>query len=332
MPRVLYVFTGGTIAMRHDAAAGGAVPAFSGREILARDPDLAGIAEPEIVDYGRFPGPHMTPARAWEVSELLRRELQRPELAGAVVTHGTDTLEESAYLVDLRHHLDKPVAFTGALLNSSEIGFDGTANLRAATRVAVDEQARGLGVLVVFNRQIVAASEAAKTDTQQFETFQSPDFGPLGFVDHDRVIITRRLTSRDVIEAGRLETRVDLLRMYSGADARFIRHAVAGGARGLVIEGTGRGNVPPDVLPGVQEAIDAGVAVVVATRCPHGRVLDTYAYPGRDLRKLGVLFAGNLPGHKARIRLMMALACASGPVELREIFERGGYPSALSSN
>lgn len=327
MDKILLVFTGGTIGMKLDPATGAAVPALSGAELLAHDPGLERLAEIEILEFGQFPGPHMNLERMWAVSEILRKELAREDLSGAVVTHGTDTLEETAYLLDLRHLSEKPVAVVGAMRTISEPGFDGPANLSAAIRTVISPEARGQGVFVVLNQMIHAASEATKTDTQQLETFQSPVFGPLGLVDIDRVIFGRRLLQRMVIEAPRLEPRVDLVVMYSGADSRFIDYARESGARGIVIEGTGRGNVTPEAVPGIQRALDAGIPVVIATRCAHGRVLDTYGYEGsgHDLRTRGVMLAGTLNAAKARIRLMVALGRTQDPGQVRELMECGLY-------
>lgn len=325
--KVLLVFTGGTIGMKIEAATGGAIPALSGEELLAHDPSLRRLAELEIFEFGQYPGPHMTPPLMWALSELLSRELRRPDLAGAVVTHGTDTLEETAYLLDLRHTSDKPVAVVGAMRTISEPGFDGPANLSAAIRTVLAPRARAQGVFVVMNQVIHPASEATKTDSQQLETFQSPAFGPLGHVDVDRVIFGRRLLDRVVIETAAMEERVDLIQMYAGADSRFIDFACQSGARGIVLEGTGRGNVPPAALAGIQHARDTGLPVVIASRCLHGRVLDTYAYEGsgHDLRQRGVLLAGTMNAAKARIRLMLALGRTSDPAQLRELMEAGAY-------
>ncbi len=327
MEKVLLVFTGGTIGMKFDPATGGAVPALSGAELIDHDPELKELAELEILEFGRYPGPHMNLQRIWSVSELLRRELQRPDLAGAIVTHGTDTLEETAYLLDLRHTSEKPVAVVGAMRTVTEPGFDGPANLSAAIRTVIRPDARGQGVFVVLNQMIHAASEATKTDTQQLETFQSPVFGPLGLVDVDRVIFGRRLIERAVIVTDCLEPRVDLVKMCAGSDSRFIDYARESGAHGIVIEGTGRGNVPPEAVAGIQRAIDAGLPVVIATRCAHGRVLDTYGYEGsgHDLRLRGVILAGTLNAVKARIRLMLALGKTQDLSEVRELMEGGAY-------
>ena len=181
--------------------------------------------------------------------------------------------------------------------------------LIAAVRAVVDPALCGLGVVVVMNDEIVAASEATKTHTESIDTFRSPDYGPLGVVDKDRVIVTRRPVERTRIPAPGHLPDVALVKMAAGMDGRMIRAAVSTGAAGLVVEALGRGNVPPETLPAIREAIAAGLPVVVASRCLRGRVLDTYGYPGggHELREMGCLFAGSLPGQKARIRLMLAL-------------------------
>src|SRR5215475_11851792 len=149
--RVAIYFTGGTISMRYDPQIGGAVPILSGKEIVASVPGLDSIADYEIIDFGRYPGPHMTPERMMELSNLVRQELARNDIDGVAITHGTDTLEETAYLLDLTVDNQKPVAVTGAMRNSSEVGWDGPANLMAAVRVAAAAEARGLGTMVVMN-------------------------------------------------------------------------------------------------------------------------------------------------------------------------------------
>lgn len=327
LPRVLFLFTGGTISMKIDAATGGAIPALSGREILAFDPTLAELADIEVVDYARLPGPHWTPAQMWQLSEFTRSQLARPDVDAIVITHGTDTLEETAYLVDLRHVSPKPIAFVGALRNASELSYDGPANLRAALRTVIEPDAQRQGVFVVLNNLIHAASAVTKSDTQALESFVSPVFGPLGMVDTDRVLFARSLPRRAIIDAPQLEPRVDLLITYAGFDGRFIDASREGGAQGLVLEGTGRGNVPPEALPAVDRFLEGGGTVVLSTRCAQGRVLDTYAYvgSGHDLRRRGILFAGALPGPKARVHLMLALGLTREPAEVKYLVEQGRY-------
>jgi L-asparaginase len=322
-PRLAAFFTGGTISMRFDPTTGGAVPALSGEEILAQVPGLDEIADFDVIDFGKWPGPHVTPSRMIDLARAAREKLDDDGIAGAIVTHGTDTLEETAYLLDLVLNEEKPIVFVGAMRNSSELSWDGPGNLRSAVRVAVDPQARGLGVIVAMNDLLIAAAEATKTHTESTDTFQSRDFGPLGIVDKDRVIITRRPVQSERIATDRIEERVDVIKMVAGADGRFIEFAINDGARGLVIEGLGRGNVTVAALPAIERAVKAGIPVVITSRCPRGRVLDTYAYEGagRQLRKMGVILGGMLPSHKARIKLMLELGAGYSVERIRESFE-----------
>ncbi|MEP7342991.1 MAG: asparaginase [Acidobacteriota bacterium] len=323
-PRLATFFTGGTISMRIDPATGGAIPMLSGEEIIAQVPGLNDIAEFDLINFDRLPGPHWTPQRMMELANAIREKLNDDSIAGAVVTHGTDTLEETAYFLDLVLATDKPVVLIGAMRNSSELSWDGPENLYAAVRVAIDPQSGGLGVVVAMNSQIISATEATKTHTESTDTFQSRDFGPLGFVDKDRVIVMRRPFEREHIMTDAIETHVDIIKMFIGANDRFINFAIDDGARGLVIEGLGRGNVTVAALPAIQRAIDAGLPVVITSRCPRGRVLDTYAYEGagKQLRRMGVILGGMLPSHKARIKLMLALGAGWAPERIRLSFEK----------
>ncbi|MEP7272721.1 MAG: asparaginase [Acidobacteriota bacterium] len=322
-PRLAIFFTGGTISMQIDTKSGGAIPALSGAEILARVPGLDAIARFETIDFARLPGPHMTPEKMFELARHVASKLHDSDIDGVVITHGTDTLEETAYLHGLVLSSDKPVVFVGAMRNSSELSWDGPSNLRSAVRVAAEPEAAGLGVLVVMNDQILSAAEATKTHTESTDTFQSRDFGPLGIVDKDRVIISRKPARMEHIQTSALDERVDLIRMTAGSDGRFVDHAVSDGARGIIIEGLGRGNVTVAALPAIERALTAGVVIIMTSRCARGRVLDTYAYEGagRQLTRMGVILGGMLPGHKARIKLMLALGAGWDRDQIKGAFE-----------
>jgi L-asparaginase len=319
-PRIALFFTGGTISMRIDPATGGAIPMLSGAEILAAVPGLDALADLEIMDYARLPGPHWTPVKMLALAQDVKAKLDTVD--GVVITHGTDTLEETAYALSLLLNSSKPVVLVGAMRNSSELSWDGPANLRAAVRVAAAPQARDLGVLVVMNEELIAAEEVTKTHTEKTDTFQSRDFGPLGLVDKDQVIVMRRPAARERIITDKIESRVEIIKMYAGADGKLIDFAVREGARGLVIEALGRGNVTPAALGAIERAIAQGVPVVITSRCPRGRVLDTYAYEGggKQLTKAGAILGGLLPSHKARVKLMLALGAGWTGEMLREAF------------
>ena len=327
MKKILFLFTGGTISMKIDPDLGVAVPVLSGEKILSFVPGLDQLCLLEILDFSRLPGPHMTPARMFDLSEVLNRQLARHDIDGIVITHGTDTLEETAFLLDLRLQIPKPVAVVGAMRNSSELGWDGPGNLKAAVRVVLEPQSARHGVIVVMSEQILAASEATKTHTEAFNAFQSPNFGPLGIVEKDRILWMRQPVQRQTLLSDRIETEVDLLKVVAGFDDSLIQFLIERGSQGMVIEGTGRGNVPPAALPGIQTALERGIPIVIASRCLQGRVLDTYGYEGsgRDLRRRGAIFSGFLPGQKARIKLMVVLGKTRNLSEIKRLMEEGMY-------
>jgi L-asparaginase len=320
--RLALIFTGGTISMKHDAAIGAAVPALSGAEILALVQGVDEVADVEVIEFGRYPGPHMTLPRMIELSGVVRATLERDDIGGVVITHGTDTLEETAYLLDLTTASDKPVVLVGAMRNSSEMGWDGPPNLLSAMRVAAADGARGLGVLVAMNDTILAASEATKTHSESFDAFQSPDFGPLGVVDRGEVIIRRPSVKRQHLPVTKIVEPVFLIKLASGVDATLIDAATDAGARGLVIEALGRGNVPPATLKGLRRAVARRLPVVLVSRCLRGRVFDSYGYEGggKQLRAMGLIFADFLNGQKARLKLSLALSLTDDPDEIRAFF------------
>lgn len=304
------IATGGTIAMAHDEKAGGAVLARRGADFLSQIVSQAGPGLPQVSaeEYGPLPSSHFTVEHLWGLRQRVAEVLRDPEFDGVVLTHGTDTMEETAYLLDLTIPGDKPMVLTGAMRLASDPGYEGIANLLAALRVAASTDARGLGALVVMNDEIHAARDVTKTHSQSTDTFRSPFWGPLGRVEAEHVVIARRI-EREIISSPRLEPRVYLLKLAVGMDAELLRQTVALGARGIVIEAFGGGRVPPWWLEAIQEAIAQGVTVMIATRCTTGAVYDRYTYTGayHDLQRIGCLFADSLNGPKARLRLMALL-------------------------
>ena len=312
---VAILTTGGTIAMQHDAAAGGAVPTLGAADFTAALPE--GLPELRTEELVNLPSSHFTLETLATIRERVAALALEPDVAGIVVTHGTDTLEETAYLLDLTVPGDKPIALTGAMRTASDVGYEGYANLVAAVRVAAAPQARGLGALVVLNDEIHAARRVTKMHTLSLATFQSPAWGPVGRVEGDRVIVERR-TERRVLPWRGLEPNVPLIKLAVGMETDPLEDALARDVRGVVIEALGGGRVPVWWLPVIERARDRGVAVVIASRCPSGRVWDSYGYPGayHTLTGLGCLFAEGLNGQKARIKLMVILATTqeAGPL------------------
>ncbi|MDI6740834.1 MAG: asparaginase [Candidatus Edwardsbacteria bacterium] len=326
------VFTGGTIAMKASKRKGGAVPSLKGRDILAQVVDVSRLAQITVHDFGQYPGPHMTPQLMLQLLKIVKKYVDKKDVAGVIVTHGTDTLEETAYFLDLSLQTRKPVVVVGAMKDCTELGWDGPSNLVGAVRTALAPEAANKGVLVFLNDTINSAGEVTKTSTDSFETFRSLDLGPLGWVDQDRVLFYRQPLFRENYPVKKIEPRVDLFKMAVGMDDRMLRYSISSGARGLVIEGMGRGNVPPAVVPGIRAAVNKEIPVILCSRCIGGRVLDAYAYEGggRQLRRLGAILGGLLPGQKARIKLMILLGQGMSEPEIKRAFERREYQACKS--
>lgn len=329
---IALVFTGGTISMKLDPATGAAVPALGAEDILSLVPGLDAISPIAVDDFSRLPGPHVTPEQMWRLARHAASWLEREEVTGLVITHGTDTIEETAYLLDLVLMSNKPVVLVGAMRTVSDAGWDGPANLLAAVRVAAAPAARGQGVLVVMDERILPAREVRKVHTESSGSFTAPEFGPIGHVDGGTVLFKRNAPVRPEWRAGGapaglrvpgLETRVELVQAYTGMDDSLIRHVVSAGARGLAIVAYGRGNVPPAIVPALGDAVTAGVLVSVSSRCVAGRVSARYGYDGGglQLKNLGAVLAGDLPATKARLLQMVALGASPDPVKAKVLVE-----------
>ena len=312
------LFTGGTISMKLDPATGAAVPALGAAEILAQVPHLRDVADFETEDFSRLPGPHVTAEHMWRLARRAAAWLDRPDIAGLVITHGTDTIEETAYLLDLVLTSEKPVVLVGAMRTVSDASWDGPANLLAAARVAASPAARGHGVMVVMDDLILPARDVRKVHTEASNAFASPEFGPLGVVDAGIVILRRRASERMAwqdpradsgLRVSRLETRVSLLQAYTGIERSIADAHFAGDIQGVAMVAFGRGNVPPILVPLVREAVARQVLITVSSRCLSGRVSPRYGYEGGglDLSRAGAKLVGDLPGAKARLLQMVAL-------------------------
>jgi len=321
---ILIVFTGGTFSMKIDKnKSGGVVPRYSGEELLKKIPDAKKLAKISFHDFGKYPGPHVTPDIMMKLSKKLKRKLAEKKYDGIVITHGTDTLEETAYLIDLTIKTEIPIVFTGSMRNSSEPNWDGPKNLIDSIQVCLNENSMGMGTLVCMHGEVNAASEVTKIFSNEFETFQSLDFGMLGFVQKGRVVYNRLPRFLEIINTNKINTNVDLLTVYAGMDDKFFKHSAASGADGLVIEALGVGNIPPAAFKGVEYVIKKNIPVVLVSRCPAGETDYIYSYPGagRHLHNLGVIFTDYLNGQKARIKLMLALSKTTDRKILKKIFE-----------
>jgi L-asparaginase len=320
---IVLLFTGGTISMKHDPAMGGAVPSLAGEEIVRLTPGIDAVAEIEVDEWGRFPGPHMTVERMWAVRNRVAHHLARREVDGIVVTHGTDALEESAYIVARSVPPDKPVVFTGAMRPAGDLGWDGPSNLLGAVRVAAHPASRGKGVLVCLDERIHSALEVTKTHTEARGAFESPGLGALGELDEGRVIYRRTLLDMPAPLTPLAPAEpVDIVYAWAGADARLLDASRVSGAKAVVVAAMGRGNVPPLMFDGILRWVESGQPAIVTSRALRGRVGPTYGYPGggRRLLEAGAVFAYERRPGQARVEVMLALGLGYDLDALRALF------------
>jgi L-asparaginase len=324
--RCALITTGGTIVSRIDPATGLAMPVLSGEELLQTLRGFGEAGEVEVHDFCRVASPQLGPEHWVGLQPLAQSLLDREDIAGVVVSHGTATLEDTAWFLDLTLRTDKPLVVTGAQRNASMPDFDGPRNLLTALKICRSPAARGQGVLVALNEHINAAREATKTHTVDVETFQSGEWGYLGSVVNDQVTFHRTPTRRLHLSlTARSLPAVDIVAMYPGASGALVTAAAECGARGIVVQAVASGHVNEAMEDAIRAVLARGVAVVVSTRIPRGGTRAGYGFAGSSQRlvQAGAVLAGDLSPWKARIVLMLALQ--HGPMatsELAALFEQ----------
>jgi L-asparaginase len=323
---VAVVGTGGTIASKYDKRIGGHTSAAAAEELVAAVPELARVASIRVAEHSNINSALMDSATAFGLRATLKPLLADEGVAGIVVTHGTATLEETAYLLDLTLGTEKPVVVTGAQRNFDEPDADGPRNLLYAVMVAASPQARGRGVLVALGGEIHAARDATKVNTERVTCFAGRDGGPIGMVTKDAVTFIATPERRVHIEVERIEENVQLVRMAQGANDLLLRACIRERVAGIVVEATAGGNVNEPFYRAICDALDAGIPVVVATRLASGAPHPGKAYRGsfKSLVEHGAIGAGYLGGLKARILLMVALAHTREREALAHLFEQAG--------
>ena len=310
LPIVVVVTTGGTIAEKYDPATGGVVPAVSGDDLLAAVPGLSSIADIEVVEFCNIDSSQMTPDIWRNLSARVQEILNRPEVHGVVVTHGTDSMAEGAFFLETTLESIKPVAFVGSMRSGSDLSPDGPANLYNAVLLVCSPAAGGWGVTVTLNQYINSARHVEKDNTTNVQTFDSGGYGYLGYIIDDQVIVYNEVLEDTYLPLPDDLPEVPLFFSFAGDDGRYIRYAVDNGAKGLVVAGVGAGNLNENVFHAVQYALDRGIPVVAASRVRYGEPHALYGDQGggSSLVEAGVLLAGDLSPYKARLLLMLALA------------------------
>jgi len=323
-PIVWVVATGGTIASRYDAKLGGHVAAASADELVAGVPGLAEVADVRVHEHSRVNSAVIDTPTVFGLRDVLRAKLADPQVAGAVVTHGTATLEETAYLLDLTLGADKPVIVTGAQRDFDEPDADGPRNMLYAARIAADPHAAGRGVVVCVGGQIHAARNVVKADTLSLDAFASRDTGRIGMVSKESIVWFARPDGRLFLDVDHVKENVQLIVNTQGANDLLLRACIRERVDGIVVDAVGAGNMNLPFYHAVCDALAAGIAVVVSSRHLAGPPYASKGYLGslKSVMAKGAISAGYLSGIKARILLMVALAQTGDRARLAEIFAR----------
>ncbi|HCW8869705.1 TPA: asparaginase [Staphylococcus aureus] len=321
MKHLLVIHTGGTISMSQDQS----------NKVVTNDTNPISMHQDVINQYAQIdelnpfnvPSPHMTIQHVKQLKDIILEAVTNKYYDGFVITHGTDTLEETAFLLDLILGIEPPVVITGAMRSSNEIGSDGLYNYISAIRVASDEKARHKGVMVVFNDEIHTARNVTKTHTSNTNTFQSPNHGPLGVLTKDRVQFHHMPYRQQALENVNDKLNVPLVKAYMGMPGDIFSFYSREGIDGMVIEALGQGNIPPSALEGIQQLVSLNIPIVLVSRSFNGIVSPTYAYDGGgyQLAQQGFIFSNGLNGPKARLKLLVALSNNLDKAEIKSYFE-----------
>lgn len=306
MKRVLVLHTGGTISMTQGDSGGVGLSDKHplGDKFLPLPKNIELVTE-EIFN---LPSPHITPKEMLILKERIE-QAESQDFVGVVITHGTDTLEETAYFLELtlKNHL--AMVLTGAMRSSNEIGSDGLYNFRQAIITASHESARDKGVLVVMNDEIHEARFVTKTHTTSVDTFRAPTFGPIGILSKNKPIFLKDVIEEEAYSISTVEGTIPIVKAYAGMDGTLFHLLSETEIDGVIIEALGAGNLPPEVLPSLEKLLEKGVPVALVSRCSNGIAEDIYSYVGGgvELKRMGVMFVRGITGPKARLRLLVGL-------------------------
>ena len=314
-PKISVMLLGGTIVCNYDPGKRQAIPNYGLSDLIERIPAIEKEYELIGEEVFNIPGTQLTLEHGFEVSKRLKERLADPEIDGAVVIQGTDTLDEIAYLVSLLVDTDKPVVFTGAMKSHNEFYPDADGNVFGAIQVAGNPHARGRGVMVYMNQLLFLAADVEKFHSNRVDAFQS-FYGPIGSIENQNVLFWRSPERFDTFTIDHIEQGIPIIKSYAGMDDCLIHAAITAGCRGIVIEGLGSGNVQPSIIGEIKRALELRIPVIITTRCMNGATFGFYDYMGggAELQALGGIFTRRLCSYKARIKLS-GLLSAGIPLE-----------------
>ena len=319
MPKkILVLHTGGTISMQADAS--GAVVTSSDNPMNHVSNPLEGI-QVHSLDFFNLPSPHIKPKHMLALYQKIKEEADNYD--GVVITHGTDTLEETAYFLDTMEVPHMPIVLTGAMRSSNELGSDGVYNYLSALRVASDDRAADKGVLVVMNDEIHAAKYVTKTHTTNVGTFQTPTHGPLGLIMKQEILYFKTAEPRVRFDLDHIQGLVPIISAYAGMTDELIDMLDLEQLDGLIIQAFGAGNIPKETAQKLKNLLQKGIPVALVSRCFNGIAEPVYAYQGGgvQLQKSGVFFVKELNAQKARLKLLIALNAGLTGQALKDYME-----------
>ena len=319
MPKkILVLHTGGTISMQADDS--GAVVTSQENPMNHVSNPLEGV-EVHALDFFNLPSPHIKPKHMLALYQKIKEEADHYD--GFVITHGTDTLEETAYFLDTMEVPHKPIVLTGAMRSSNELGSDGVYNYLSALRVASDDKAADKGVLVVMNDEIHAAKYVTKTHTTNVSTFQTPTHGPLGLIMKYEILYFKTAEPRVRFDLDSIQGLVPIIPVYAGMTEELLDLLPVDQLDGLIIQAFGAGNVPKETSQKLNALIQEGLPIALVSRCFNGIAEPVYAYEGGGvcLQKAGVFFVKELNAQKARLKLLIAINAGLTGDELRAYME-----------
>ena len=319
MPKkILVLHTGGTISMQADAT--GAVVTSQDNPMNHVSNPLEGI-EVHTLDFFNLPSPHIKPKHMLALYHKIKEEADNYD--GVVITHGTDTLEETAYFLDTMKIPPIPIVLTGAMRSSNELGSDGVYNYLSALRVASDDKAADKGVLVVMNDEIHAAKYVTKTHTTNVSTFQTPTHGPLGLIMKQEILYFKTAEPRFRFDLEHIQGLVPIISAYAGMTDELIDMLDLEQLDGLVIQAFGAGNIPKETAQKLENLLQKGIPVALVSRCFNGIAEPVYAYQGGgvQLQRAGVFFVKELNAQKARLKLLIALNAGLKGQALKDYME-----------
>ena len=319
MPKkILVLHTGGTISMQADDS--GAVVTSQDNPMNHVSNPLEGV-EVHALDFFNLPSPHIKPKHMLALYQKIKEEADHYD--GFVITHGTDTLEETAYFLDTMEVPHKPIVLTGAMRSSNELGSDGVYNYLSALRVASDDKAADKGVLVVMNDEIHAAKYVTKTHTTNVSTFQTPTHGPLGLIMKHEILYFKTAEPRVRFDLDRIQGLVPIIPVYAGMTEELLDLLPVDQLDGLIIQAFGAGNVPKETAQKLNALIQEGLPIALVSRCFNGIAEPVYAYEGGGvcLQNAGVFFVKELNAQKARLKLLIAINAGLTGDELRAYME-----------